>query len=306
MRRNGNSHTSWNPMPLKLRLRGSVVVSALVTVLFTICPPLRANDWFRWRGPDLNGVSTEGGWSTNWPIEGPKQLWKANVGIGFSSITVSEGRAYTLGNANGQDTLYCLRAETGETLWKHSYPCGLRPQYYEGGTSSTPTIDGAWVYTISKEGHLFCFKAENGEIVWQKNLVQELGVPLPRWCFAGSPLVQGDLLVLNVGSAGTAIDKRTGKVIWLSGKGPAGYATPVPLRLGGASCALIFSAKALVAVALADGKELWRCPWVTHWDLNIADPIVEGDKVLLSSFDQGAALLKMEASKATEIWHQTN
>ena len=42
-------------------------------------------------------------------------------------------------------------------------------------------------------------------------------------------------------------------------------------------CALIFAAKAIVAVQLSDGHELWRVPWITKWDLNTADPIVAGD-----------------------------
>ena len=46
-------------------------------------------DWYRWRGPDLNGISTETGWQAQWPAAGPKQLWKASVGTGFASFSVS-------------------------------------------------------------------------------------------------------------------------------------------------------------------------------------------------------------------------
>ena len=84
-----------------------------------------AEDWFRWRGPNLDGISTEKGWSTAWPKEGPKQLWKASVGTGFSSVSVSNGRVYTIGNQNETDTVYCFDASTGTTVWKHSYPCPL-------------------------------------------------------------------------------------------------------------------------------------------------------------------------------------
>ena len=39
--------------------------------------------------PDHNGISKETGWSAQWPANGPKQLWKAKVGLGFASFTVA-------------------------------------------------------------------------------------------------------------------------------------------------------------------------------------------------------------------------
>ncbi|HWF18883.1 MAG TPA: PQQ-binding-like beta-propeller repeat protein, partial [Verrucomicrobiae bacterium] len=156
-----------------------------------------ADDWYRWRGPNLNGISTETGWQTQWPDEGPKRLWKASVGMGFSSMTVSHGHLYTMGNdGDATDTVYCLDAATGKPVWKHSYPCPLDPHFYEGGTSSTPIVDGDRVYSISRKGNLFCLDAATGKVIWSKNLPEELGCEIPTWGFAGSALVEGDLLIL--------------------------------------------------------------------------------------------------------------
>src|SRR3954469_23589878 len=98
---------------------------AALFVSFVAIPSLRAADWPHWRGPDFNGISKETGWQSNWPDEGPKRLWKASVGTGFSGIVVSQNRAYTMGNADDTDTVYCFDATTGTVLWKHSYPCKL-------------------------------------------------------------------------------------------------------------------------------------------------------------------------------------
>ena len=286
---------------------GSVPLAYVLPVfLIATASPVRADDWPHWRGPSFNGVSTETGWTTVWPQEGPRQLWKAGVGIGFSSMAVSNGRVYTIGNTNNQDTVFCFDAEKGSVLWKHSYPCGLRPQYNEGGPGSTPTVDGDRVFTLSKEGHLFCFEAGSGKVVWQRDVVPEDGVTMPRWGFAGSPLVQGDRLLLNVGTAGMAVRQDTGAVIWLSGKAAAGYATPVPVKIDGREAFLVFGAKALFCVAVRGGQELWRYPWTTKWDMNIADPIVRGDHVFISTFDQGGAVLKFDARGAAEVWHNQN
>lgn len=265
-----------------------------------------AGDWPRWRGPDLNGLSKEGGWTTAWPKEGPRQLWKASVGIGFSSVAVARSRLFTLGNADEADTVLCFNAETGQPLWKHSYACPLDAKYYEGGPGSTPTVDGDKVFTLSKRGHLICFEAASGHVAWQKDLMSVLGTKKPEWGFAGSPLVEGNLLILNVGGAGTAVDKSTGKVIWKSDTSAAGYATPVPFVANRERCAAIFSGKALLGVRLKDGLPLWSHSWVTKWDINAADPIVFDDKLLISTFDRGCALLKVSSAVPTVVWENSS
>src|ERR1017187_2933899 len=111
---------------------------------------LTAGDWPQWRGPDRNGISSEKV-SAVWPAEGPKVLWQASVGTGFSSLSVSQGRVYTMGNTTNQDTIWCFDANTGKPLWHHSYAAQLSPQWYEGGPASTPTVDGGRVFTIRSE-----------------------------------------------------------------------------------------------------------------------------------------------------------
>src|SRR5262245_18743169 len=135
-------------------LNASKIFRLLPAGIFFMAGLFSANaaDWYRWRGPDLNGISKEKNWQTEWPSEGPKKLWKASVGIGFSSFAVSNGRVYTMGNASDTDAVFCFDANTGKEIWRHSYPAPLDPQYYEGGTSATPAVDDNRVYTISKRG----------------------------------------------------------------------------------------------------------------------------------------------------------
>jgi outer membrane protein assembly factor BamB len=262
-----------------------------------------AGDWYRYRGPDLNGISAETGWQTQWPPEGPKHLWKASVGTGFSSVTVSHGRLYTLGNASQTDTVFCFDAATGALIWKHPYPCLLDPHYYEGGPSATPTVDDDRVYSLSRKGDLFCLDAAKGTVIWALNVSTDLGDEIPTWGFAGSPLVQGDLLILNAGNAGTALDKKTGKVVWASLKSACGYATPVPFDFRGEHYLAIVSSHTLEAVKTATGKSLWRFPWKTQYDVNAADPIIANDKIFLSSgYGHGAALIDISSGKPALVW----
>lgn len=267
---------------------------------------MSALDWPRWRGPDLDGISKEKGWTTVWPKEGPRQLWKSSVGIGFSSVSVSEGRVFTMGNKDERDTIYCFDAATGKELWQHTYAEPLDPRYYEGGTSCTPTVDGPVVFSLSRKGKLFAFNAGDGRILWQKDIAREHGLTVPEWGFSGAPLVQGELLVLNAGTHGLAVKKQTGELAWSTGKDSAGYATPVPFQTKSGRALAIFGWRTLAAVSTDDGKLLWELPWKTEYDINAADPIVSGDKMFISSgYRKGGALLKLNG-KPTTVWASQN
>src|SRR5881394_3013596 len=100
---------------------------------------LSAEDWPQWRGLRRDGVSSAKIIS-QWPVSGPAILWRRNVGKGFSAISISQARAYTMGNKDEKDTIWCLDAVTGGEIWKLTYAAKLGPVYYEGGPGATPTV----------------------------------------------------------------------------------------------------------------------------------------------------------------------
>jgi len=262
-----------------------------------------AADWPNWRGPNHNGISKETEWVATWPEAGPKVLWEKSLGAGFASMAVSEGRVYAMGNIKNNDILYCLDADTGKEIWKKSYPCPLFKKNHEGGPSATPTVSGDSVYTFSKNGDAVRFKAATGQVVWHKNLNKELDAKHPTWYFAGSALIIDNMVILNTGTNGIALNKDDGSVIWQNGKGAAGYATAVPYTMGNQKCVVIFSAKEMVALIAKTGKVLWKIPWKTSYDVNAADAIITGDKMFISSgYNKGCALFKIGPSDFTELW----
>jgi len=258
-----------------------------------------AEDWPHWRGPYRNGISAETGWLDQWPAGGPVIAWKTEVGTGFSSFAVAGGRVFTMGHASGADTVFCLDADSGKLLWKHSYPSDLGDNLFEGGPCATPTLDGDRVFTLSRWGDVFCLDAASGKVHWSQNAQKETGAPIPQWGFAGSPAVLGNLLLLNVGEAGVALEKTTGKLLWHSAPKEAGYSTPLP-----AGDFVIFSsAQAYIAGDPRSGKELWRVRWVTQYGCNAADPILSGNRLFISTgYSKGATLLKLDGESPTEIW----
>jgi outer membrane protein assembly factor BamB len=264
-----------------------------------------ASEWPQWRGSNQDGISSsDSGWFAGWPAN-PEPEWSAEVGIGFSSVAVAQGRVFTMGNKRDVDTVYCLDAETGRVIWSHSYPCALDARYYEGGPSATPTVHEGKVFTFSKKGHLFALEAEKGKVLWTRDLRKELNLDLPEWSFAGSPLVHGELVILNAGSAGTAVHKDTGEIVWTSGRTRSGYATPVAFEFNGNLAVAIFSAKSLVAVEPKTGRVLWEHPWESPRDINASDPIIFGDRIFISS-ESGSALLQMRGEGVTVVWQHRN
>ena len=266
-----------------------------------------AADWPHWRGPDYNGISKETGWIASFPEGGPKILWEKSIGTGFSSITVSDGKAYTMGNIDGSDILYCFDAATGDEIWKKSYPCPLFANLHEGGPCSTPTVDGEAVYTFSKKGDIIRFETATGKIVWQRDLQKELGLQPPRWNFSSSPFIYGDLVILNAGERGIALNKADGSVKWQNGTSAGGYSTAVPFKVGDKDCIVLFVAKEAVALETATGTVLWSIPWETQADINASDAIISDNKVFISSgYGVGCGLFDISSGQPKEIYRNKN
>lgn len=273
--------------------------SALAIFLILRATFSLAADWPEWRGPNRDGISREK-IALAWPEGGPKVVWRGNVGTGFSSVAISHHRAITLGNHEDQDSIFCFDARNGHELWRHTYPALLGPQYYEGGPAATATIHQGKVYSISKWGDVFCLDAATGQVVWQRDLRKDAIRP-NRWGFAGSPLIWNDLVIFNAGEGGTALNRKNGKIAWSNGTNTTGYASPVLFH--SKREVLIFGAKHLIAVEAATGRERWRFPWETGWDTNNPDPLVYDNKIFISSFTAGCALLDARGTNVTPIYH---
>jgi outer membrane protein assembly factor BamB len=285
------------------RFTFAFILASVAALMPGIASRASAADWPNYRGPNHDGVSTETGWTTQWPDSGPPVLWKANVGIGFSSFAVGGGHVYTSGNAENVATVYCFDAETGSIVWKHSHPSDLGDHDFEGGTTSTPTLDGDRLYVIGRGGDLFCFDAVSGKIIWQENIHDVTKIRVPDWGYGGSPLVMGDLLILNVGEAGVGLNKTTGTVVWKSSGEDAGYSTPVPMSAGGKPLVMLTNKHQFLAVDPQSGAVVWKIKWATQYGANAADPIIDGDRVLISSgYGKGSALLKSAPDEPKTIW----
>jgi outer membrane protein assembly factor BamB len=279
--------------------------SGRIAGLFLVCLVsfVFAADWPRWRGPNGNGISTEKDWDALAVNDQNKPLWTAEIGTGFSSVVVAEGKALTMGNIKNTDVIYCFDVQTGKELWKYEYAEPLAAKNYEGGPNATPTIADGKVYTISKTGKVFCLTLTDGKVIWQK----ELKMKTPSWGVAGSPVIVGDKVIYNVSDHGVALNKTTGQEIWAGENKPSGYSTAVVEVKDNQAVVYLFNSNSLQCMNADTGSVLWLYPWKTEWDINAADPTVIGQEIFITSgYNHGCCLLKMEQGKPVKVWENKN
>ncbi|MBI1831442.1 MAG: PQQ-binding-like beta-propeller repeat protein [Planctomycetes bacterium] len=264
-------------------------------------PANPSTDWPQWRGPHRNGISNES-ITTSWPTGGPKQLWKAPVGEGFSSVAVVKGRVFTIFQDGRNESIVSWDAETGKEIWRFSYETAYKNDY-GNGPRSTPSIDGELLYVVGATGMMHCLTAftanPKGEQVWKKDLAADFGAKTPRWGFAFSPLVEDDrVFIMPGGPAGNslaALDKNTGAVLWKKHDDLASFSSPISATIHGKRQVLFLAATRLVSVDPTSGDLLWEYPWPVENECNIATPIVAKNHVFIStSYGRGCARLRIE------------
>jgi outer membrane protein assembly factor BamB len=156
------------------------------------------------------------------------------------------------------DVVVCLHLDTGEVLWRYEYPCN---DIYFSGPRATPELDGERLYTLSWEGHLLCLDAGNGKLIWSRNIVDDGFATPGHWGLSGSPVVEGEFLILTAGRSGLVLNKKTGEVIWHSEPIETSLPTPVVFGPPEKRLAVIPGEETLHAVDVKTGRVVWTVPW---------------------------------------------
>ena len=161
------------------------------------------HDWTSFLGPTHNGVSTETRLLHKWPKGGPKLVWEMKKGTSYTSPAISGDRLVFFHRIGNEERVECLHRETGERYWTFSYPTQFEDRYgYNNGPRASPVIDGDHVYTYGAEGKLHALKLETGQLYWKRDLRAEFKLPQDFFGVASTPLIEGDLLIINVGAPG--------------------------------------------------------------------------------------------------------
>lgn len=260
--------------------------------------------WPQFRGPNRDNMSLETGLLDSWPESGPKLLWEQKkLGEGFSAISISEGKIFTMGNQGSNEMLLAMDVSNGKPLWATKTGGNAYRNGMGNGPRGTPTVDGDRVYALGANGDLICAGVDNGEIVWQKNILREYGGENIQWGISESVLIDGNKVICCPGGKQAtivALDKLTGRGLWRStiqGTPKASYASPILVEYGGERMIVNYVHTAVVAVRVKNGDVLWGFPSSANPTANCSAPLYEDGMIFTASgYGTGCAMFKLNSS----------
>ncbi len=270
-----------------------------------------ADDWPQWRGPTRDGVWRETGLVERFSGRELKIQWRAPISSGYSGPTVAAGRVYVtdrLVEPQQVERVHCFDAQTGQSVWSHSYDCQYKDVGYTAGPRASVSIDEDRAYSLGAMGHLFCFDAASGKVLWSKDCNALYQIRMPIWGISASPLVVDDLVIVQIGGTGAclvAFDKRTGQEQWKALDDNASYSAPIMIEQAGKSVMVCWTGDSIVGLNPHSGQVYWRQPFKpAKMVINVATPVLENDRLFFTSFYDGSIMLQLATDKpaAQQLW----
>jgi outer membrane protein assembly factor BamB len=263
-------------------------------------------DWPQHLGPGRNGVYT-GAWSAKSTFA---KVWERPVGEGFSAPVVVGTRLILFHREGNQEVVESLDAGTGKTQWRTGFATAYRDDFgFSNGPRATPAVDANSIYVYGADGNLHGVRLDTGARQFSIDAKREFGVRKEFFGAAVSPLIDGNLILMNIGGANgagiVAIHKATGKPVWKALDSEAGYASPAAATIGGVRMALFFTREGLTAAEAASGRILFQHRFRSRQQasVNAATPLVHENRIFLTaSYDTGAALLAVDHGKSRVVW----
>lgn len=276
--------------------------------------PIAAQDWNQWRGPTRNGVVPAANAPAAWPSKW-RRAWRAEVGEGYSSPVVADGRVFVHSRRDPDEIVTALDVTTGKTLWQQKYTTPFNKNQYAVGMAkgphATPLVIGDRLVTLGAMGVLSAWNTRTGALVWRKDYSASIDTSKLFTGTAASPLAEAGMVIVQIGSdihggRVIALDPRTGAERWTwQGKGP-GYASPVAITVQGVRQIVTLTDSSIEGIDAKSGKSLWSVPFPDEWHENIVTPIWTGTHLIVSGPRQGTHAYTIQQSagewKVTEAW----
>ena len=284
-------------------------LAALVALISAGC--LFAQDWPQWRGVNRDGKVSGFTAPRTWPTN-LTQKWQVKVGRGDSSPVLVGDKLYAFGRQEADEVVLCLDATSGKSIWEARYPAGrvvTGPAARHPGPRSTPVVAEGRVCTLGVGAVLSCFDAAKGTVLWRKQSSNDFLGTSAKSDPSMSPIVVDGSCIVHVGGgtngAVIAFDLAGGEPKWkCDGDGPAN-SSPVIVTVGGSRQLVTLTAKNVVGLDLASGRQLWQVPFGATQGNN-ATPVVDGSTVFYSGQGKGLFAVKIEPQgegfTATPVW----
>ena len=278
----------------------AAVAGAAEAVPVAPSAPPDGQDWPQWRGARRDGVWRETGLVEKFSGTAIPLRWSVPVGAGYSSPTVAAGRVFLTDfvKETSSERVQCFDWRTGARLWSVAYPVSYADFTYEAGPRAAVTVRDGRAYALGAAGHFHCLDAASGEVLWRRDLRADYRIRMPRWGLAAHPLVEGDLVITQIGGEGeacvVALDRLTGAERWKAFPDEASYAPPIIVEQAGRRLVVMALGYRVVAFEPADGTVRW-----THeqpkssWPIAIPAPSVHGDLMFFATAHAGSYLYRL-------------
>jgi len=227
----------------------------LLIVLFAagLAPALLANDWTESRGPSRDGTSAERNLPSRWSPAGENLAWTLPFG-GRSTPVIHGNRLYLQTTTTGdvsltQERLVAVDANSGRVLWEHRVSQYLSDVPQHRAAWASPAVDpgtgNIFMFTVSAE---LLALSPQGTVLWTRSLPEEYGAITTHGGRTTSPIVEGDMVILNTllqgwgdlgrpGNRYFAFDKTTGQTMWISAPQTrhydTNYSSPIVVNVNG-------------------------------------------------------------------------
>ncbi len=296
-----------------------VVVPGSSVVSGGVAPPevgLQAaanDDWTSWGGPHGDFTSTAVGLAESWPADGPREIWRRDLGEGASAIVVDGDRLFTMYRRDGEEVVVAMSSEDGSVLWEHAYDVRVSGFDIEfgAGPHASPLVLGDRLITAGFLGDLLAFDKRTGEVLWSVDLWEDLGGTVRPRGYSSSPIAHEGTIIMPVGGNGRALvgfDPADGSILWSGGDFDNAHATPIIIDVDGQAQVVAFLVDYVAGFDPSTGELLWRHPHRTDYGLNIATPVWGADNLLFvsSAYSGGSRALRLHLEDAVtrveEVW----
>ncbi len=267
-----------------LVIRRWTIVFSMVVVGLLLTNPSKSDepvDWYRWRGPEMNGASRETNLPDTWSLAGENLLWrKTGFGTRCSPIIMNNRMYFVCRDKpetteEGEKTV-CLDAQTGEVIWEsiHNMFLSDAPAERVGWASVVGDPETGNVYVLGLGCMFQCLNGETGEILWQRAMNEEYGMLSTYGGRTNFPDIFENLVIISgvmtqwgenavPAHRFIAFDKRTGEPVWFMSTRlrpeDTTYSTPVFTTFNG-QAAMLFGGGdgSMYAVQPRTGKVIWK------------------------------------------------
>lgn len=294
----------------------NLAICLLIAAMLPVSADESKENWLQFRGENRDGKSPSVNLIDNFTDNTPQKLWQHDIGSGFSTILIEGDLLYTMYLKDSTEYLAAFGNEKGDEKWSAEVGAALYNEFGDG-PRSTPLITEKMIYALGSNGDLIAVSKKDGKQIWKRSFNADYESPTPRFGFSMSPILFGDLLIIEAGGKVEgegearksydnliALNVETGEEVWKhTFEGRSSYSSPIQLDFPDGPQIMFITSGRIKSLNPADGSVIWenRVPGA------IAMPVLlPGMRLFISNPDQGGCTMlqldKAGKAPADTLW----